>query len=344
MADPVADDSGLVQDGQLQPNVDTPPEAFAPSADVLTDELDPPLDIVDKGFGPVDLPTADDEPPEDMAGVEDGDEPSAKPDEQVVDEPQSQDASGTGDDVKQDPETVPYERFQQVIQENQTLKQAKEVLDWITKNPEQAAARLGGQATPQPPNAMSEVERIALNLTEPQPTKPVEDMDDTEKAQLWIEKSSFKYLKEPLEQVVGRVNELLSFKEKLEETLTRNAVTPDGTPMHPRWDELKAPMGQVKARYPGISDAEAYHLADKMIPQSTPMVDDMAAYNQAPATPKAKPEPPKPPPKRASPAALRASKVASFGRSSTGMAPANPDRMSLEASAEKALEDFLSES
>jgi hypothetical protein len=341
----------LVRDGILAPNLDMPSGAFTPlpSADVLTDEDDPPVRITDKGFGPYEggeeLTDEEMEAREKEAEGKPDEEPEkeGEPDENPADaaEPLPRDTPEEGDGAKEGPKYVPYDRFQEIAAENQRLKQADAVLKWIMANPEQAAARLGvrGQSPP------SEDKRFAVDLAEPKSQKPFEELDETEKARLWVERSSYNYLKSPLEKVAGAVNELLQFKEQLTETLTKNAVDKDGKPMHPRWDELRGTMREVKTRYQGMTDAEAYVLADRMIPQSTPMGDEMAAYNaplrSAPVPQKTPAQPPAPKPKRASPAALRAAKVASFGRSSPGMSSVEPERLSAEKSAEKAFDEIL---
>lgn len=337
-----------VHDNAPTSNVDGPPESYAPpasSADMLTDELDPPFPIVDRGFGPTDIGKAfsDEEMAKEGEGEGDAEDVDESTEAATEDKPEDDDtpppsdATREGDVVKESPKTVPYDRFREIVAENQRLKQSSQVLDWIMKNPEQAAARLGAKtAPPQPKHSFIDIE-------EPKPHKPIDEMDETERAQLWVEQRAYNYLKRNLEKIDGAFSDLFGFKEQLSETLTKNAVDKDGKPLHPRWDELRPTMHEIKGRYSGMSDVEAYHLADRMVPQSTPMGDEMAMYNEQPRPQprpqQAAPVPPKP--KRASPAALRAAKVASFGRSTPGTASIAPDRYSPEQAAEKAFEEIL---
>lgn len=341
---------GFVPEGTLKPNLDAPIDEYVPfpSADVLTDEADPPVPITDRGFGPTEI--GEEMTDEDMEAVgaedESTDEPQDKPSD---DEPRPKDASSEGDDVKKGPQSVPYDRFQEVIAENQRLKQAEQVLNWIMSNPEQAAARLGAKGQ-QPAGQVTQQEpKYSLHIEEPaKPSKPFEEMSDEEKAQLWVERAVFSALKKAglekfAEGVSNDVGDLFSFKGQLQETLTRNAVDADGKPLYPRWDELKGTMSEVKARYPNMTDAEAYVLADRYIPQSTPMQDDMAQYNQQRTPPVVASEPPQMRPKKASSAAMRAAKVASFGRSSPGLSPVNPEYMSTEEAASRAFDNLFKE-
>lgn len=352
---PKAPNPDPVPDSPRLPNIDAPAEyvPLVPSADMLTDEVDPPVAITDRGFGPTGMgeELTDEEIAAAQAADDTQDSTDPETEEATDDEPQTKpegtaappsDASEEGDDVKPKPSTVPYDRFQELVAENQRLKQAEAVLQWMRDNPEQAAARLSvrTQQGEQKP-------KFELKLDEPSASKPFEEMDDLEKAQLMIARSSRDVLKGPLEKIGGAINDLLSFKDQLQETLTRNAVDKEGKPLHPRWDELKGVMSEVKARYSGMSDAEAYVLADRMLPQSTPMGDEMAMYNTPSRTPSRTPTaadiapPPAPKPKRASPAALRAAKVASFGRSTPGMAAVSPSRYSAEQAAERAFDEIL---
>ena len=38
----------------------------------------------------------------------------------------------------------------------------------------------------------------------------------------------------------------------------KTAARPDGTPMHPRWDELQGAMGELSTRHPSLGVQELY--------------------------------------------------------------------------------------
>jgi len=354
MVDPTQAPEGTVPEGNMETtNLDAPIESFVqPSADMLTDEVDPPLPIVDKGFGPVHQSTALTE--EEMAalGATEEEEAEVEIEEETPDKPSEEeqppeDASSEGDDVKEDlPTTVPYDRFQEVIAENQQLKQAAAAMEWIKANPEQAAARLLGKteaaSTPQ-----QQENRFSLHIETPKPDKPEDQLTEEDRVRLFVESVVTEKLRASgLENIASGMNDMAQFKDQLTEHLTKNTVDADGKPMYPRWDELKGTMTEVKVRYSGMSDAEAYVLADRMIPQSTPMADEMGAYNQQ-QPPSAQPEQPTPPrvaPKKASSAARRAAKVASIGRSSPAMTPVKTETPSAEEAAARAFDAIVDES
>lgn len=316
---------GFVQDNLPHPGPDSPPEAYTVQDVVSAEEIgetEEPFKITDKGFG-----ATDDSPPEETEPTEESTESEEEIEAGPEEPPQSPDKSGKGEDSKESPPTEDSSELAKLKADFEVMKKKEEMLEWILKNPEQYAEKVKAQ------QEVKEARRLSLEFKDPALDRPIDELSEVERAEHWVRSGTINTLRDSLGPVVDSVNNLLVWKEQLEESLVRTAAAKDGTPLHPRWDELKPMVEQIQARYAGMPPHEAYMLAERYSPNVTESAEVSA--NPPPARP-----PAPPPPRRVNPRMTQASRVASLGRSPGG-SPVTPKNLTAQEAAERALDQIL---
>ena len=301
-----------VPEGQKVP-LDAPPDVF--HAGLFTEGKDETT-FKEKGYGPTEPPDLEEQPSE----LEEQPPKGGPSDE-------------SGKDVKEEPAKkseesrfVPKDRFDEVNEKAKQYEESHRMLQWILQNPAEFA-KMTGQSGQKPQSEGASESYESLLGKPPEPEKPLSEMSDQEVLGFLVAKEVHKILTPALKTLGKDLGDLKGFKEELSEYLVKTAVGQDGSPLYPRWDELKPVMLEIQKKYPGISKQEAYVLADKFSP---PRVAPRQPVEPAPQRPAKKP---------ASLAAARASFMSNLGGRSGASLKDNVRGMNIRECVEKALMD-----
>lgn len=287
-----------------RPDENAPPEAF--HAGMFGESEDDELQLTDKGYGPTSLTgQQEEEKPE-----PEGDEPPATAAEPAA----AKDEGSKAEKVALEPELV------------EQLKRDQATLRWILDHPQDFVKMAAGKGLSEPePKPEADEPSANIVIAEARPQKPLTEMDDKEMFEHLVDKQVRDRLREILPNVIGplggKVKDLVGFKNTLEDLLLKSAADKEGKPLHPRWDELKPAMQQLKTKHPTLTPNEAYALADKLSPAKE-MVGIPEQGPRLRAVPQA--EAPAPQPKKPSPKATQAARLAALGRSSQTVRDSGP--------------------
>jgi hypothetical protein len=306
-------------------SVDAPPEVF--HAGVVT-ELDPSLDYGDGNYGPTGPPDAVEELPDEKIET-------PKDAEGGKEEALSVEATPKGEDSPY----VPKERFNEVNERAKQYEDSHKMLQWVLRNPTEFAKMQGlVPQVQQTETAPIDEGYESLFGKPPEPSKPLNEMEDREVLSFLVAKEIHNALG-PVFKTLGKdISGLKGFKTEIQDALVKTAAGPDGKPLYPRWDELRPAIKEVQQRYAGISQQEAYVLADKFSqsarPILPPQVRASAVYEEA-SEPKPKGQTRKP-----NLAVARANFMSNLGGRSGGALRDNMRGMDVRACVEKALLDI----
>lgn len=318
-----------VAEGRKVP-VDAPPETF--HAGMIT-ELDPPIAYGEKGYGPSGPPQEEPEPVEETEAVSD-----------EVASPEGveggKEETPTVEAKPKESDHVPKERFNEVNEKAKQFEESHRMLQWILQNPAEFAKMSGKQPAAAAAEAPVDEGYDYLMVKPPEPSKPIDEMEDREVLSFLVAKELHKALG-PVFKTLGKdLSSLKGFKTEIQDALVKSAVGPDGKPLYPRWDELKPVMQEVQKKYAGISPQEAYVLADRFSgaqkqTASTPARAETANEQLEQPKPRLAPQPKKP-----NLAVARANFMSNLGGRSGGALRDNVQVRNIRESVERALADI----
>lgn len=312
-------------------SIDAPPETF--HAGMIT-ELDPSLGYGEHGYGPTGPPDdADKLPVEETESDDVADAP--KDDKGGKKESSSVEATPKGEDSPY----VPKERFNEVNEKAKQFEESHRMLQWILQNPSEFA-KMQGLAPQAAQVGIAPVDEGYESLfgKPPEPSKPINEMEDREVLSFLVAKEIHNALG-PVFKTLGKdISGLKGFKTEIQDALVKAAAGPDGKLLYPHWDELRNVTKEVQTKYPGISQQEAYVLAERFSQTARPT---LPASLRASAVYEDVSEPkPKSQPKRPNLAAARANFMSNLGGRSQGALRDNMRGMDVRACVEKALMDI----
>ena len=244
--------------------------------------------------------------------------------EGLINEPEGEPEGEPEPEPELEPEPEPQPEPQPKTEDKSA--EGLQMLDWILKNPAEFAKRAGLKVEE---TVRPQEESLESLYQLPKPIKPVEEMQDTELFEYAVGKKVHEVFSKIMPKLTQELSLVKEFKANFENVVMKSALSQDGKLLHPRWDELQPQIRDNQGRFPGMSPAEAYVLADRMVPSA------IIAGEPEPRPAPRLVESPKP--RKASPQAAKAAMLTSLGRSSQAVGGASPK--SLREAVERAINE-----